>query len=126
MGSDLRRDDGVTSGDMSIVWYQQARAATDPDTERRLLSDLADYNGYKFQGQEAPVAIVSMTASSHGDVPRGMGFLLSRNRVNVAVSRAQWRAVVIRSEELTSFMSSSVEGVLELGAFIGLCRDGAP
>ncbi|MEX5255092.1 TM0106 family RecB-like putative nuclease [Kocuria arenosa] len=76
----------------------------------------------KFQGQEAPVAIVSMTASSHGDVPRGMDFLLNRNRVNVAVSRAKWRAVLIRSKTLTSFMPSSAHGVLELGAFIGLCR----
>ncbi|MAO79092.1 MAG: nuclease [Nocardioides sp.] len=76
----------------------------------------------KFQGQEAPIAIVSMTASSHGDVPRGMDFLLSRNRVNVAVSRAKWRAVIIRSKSLTSYMPSSVRGVLELGAFIGLCQ----
>ncbi|WP_166139844.1 TM0106 family RecB-like putative nuclease [Nocardioides ochotonae] len=75
----------------------------------------------KFQGQEAPVALVSMTASSHGDVPRGMGFLLNRNRVNVAVSRAQWRAVVIRSTSLTSYMPSSAHGLLELGAFVGLC-----
>jgi superfamily I DNA and/or RNA helicase len=76
----------------------------------------------KFQGQEAPVAIVSTTASSYGDVPRGMGFLLNRNRVNVAVSRAKWRAILIRSEALTSFMPSSAHGVLELGAFIGLCQ----
>ncbi len=76
----------------------------------------------KFQGQEAPIAIVSTTASSHGDVPRGMEFLLSRNRVNVAVSRAKWRAVLIRSEALTSFMPRSAQGVLELGAFIGLCQ----
>jgi len=77
----------------------------------------------RFQGQEAPVAIVSMTASAHGDVPRGMGFLLNRNRVNVAVSRAQWRAILIRSSVLTSFMPTSVDGVLQLGAFIGLCDD---
>jgi superfamily I DNA and/or RNA helicase len=56
----------------------------------------------KFQGQEAPVAFISMTASSHGDVPRGMAFLLNRNRVNVAVSRAKWRAVIVRSVALTS------------------------
>ncbi len=80
----------------------------------------------KFQGQEAPIAIVSMTASSHGDVPRGMGFLLNRNRINVAVSRAQWKAIVIRSGSLTSYMPSNVDGVLELGAFIGLCSLGPP
>ena len=44
----------------------------------------------KFPGQEAHVPFISMTASSHGDVPRGMAFLLNRNRVNVAVSRAMW------------------------------------
>jgi uncharacterized protein len=81
----------------------------------------------KFQGQESPVAIVSMTASSQGDVPRGMGFLLSRNRVNVALSRAKWRAVLIRSRALTAYMPNSVDGVLELGGFIGLCQsDGTP
>ncbi|WEV78815.1 TM0106 family RecB-like putative nuclease [Janibacter cremeus] len=79
----------------------------------------------KFQGQEAPVVLVSMAASSHGDVPRGMGFLLSRNRVNVAVSRAKWRAVIVRSDAFTAFMPSSVQGLLELGAFIGLCRPDA-
>jgi hypothetical protein len=76
----------------------------------------------KFQGQEAPVAFISMTASSHGDVPRGMAFLLNRNRVNVAVSRAKWRAVIVRSAALTSYMPSSPAELLELGAFIGLCE----
>lgn len=75
----------------------------------------------KFQGREAPVVLMSMTASSHGDVPRGMGFLLSRNRVNVAISRAQWKAFLIRSEILTAFMPTTPDGLLELGAFIGLC-----
>ncbi len=79
----------------------------------------------KFQGQEAAVAIVSLAASSRGDVPRGMGFLLSRNRLNVAVSRAQWRAIVIRSAALTAFMPTAADGVLELGAFIGLCDGGS-
>lgn len=74
----------------------------------------------KFQGQEAPVVIVSMTASSHSDVPRGMDFLLNRNRVNVAISRAQWKAIVVRATALTSFMPSSTQGLLELGGFIGL------
>ena len=78
----------------------------------------------KFQGQEAPVTILSMTASSQGDVPRGMGFLLSRNRINVAISRAQWKAYVLRSPVLTSYMPSSAMEVLDLGAFIGLGRKG--
>jgi len=78
----------------------------------------------KFQGQQAPVVLVSMTASSQQEVPRGIGFLLNRNRVNVAVSRAQWLAIVVRSESLTRYMPPTVSGLLELGAFIGLCESG--
>lgn len=75
-----------------------------------------------FQGQEAPIVIVSMAASSHEEVPRGMDFLLNRNRINVAISRAQWRAVVIRSRTLTSFLPNSTTGVMELGAFLRLAE----
>ncbi|GAA1117889.1 TM0106 family RecB-like putative nuclease [Arthrobacter flavus] len=75
----------------------------------------------RFQGQEAPVVIVSMACSSAAEAPRGIGFLLNRNRINVAVSRGQWRAVVIRSPELTHHLPSRPEQLEELGAFIGLC-----
>ncbi|MFI0432693.1 MAG: TM0106 family RecB-like putative nuclease [Candidatus Nanopelagicales bacterium] len=75
----------------------------------------------KFQGQEAPVVIVSTTVSAAADAPRGMGFALSRNRVNVAVSRGQWQAVIVRSEALTDYLPASPDGLAELGAFIGLC-----
>jgi hypothetical protein len=51
----------------------------------------------KFQGQEAPVVLVSMACSAVSEAPRGAEFLLNRNRINVAVSRGQWRAVIIRS-----------------------------
>ena len=76
----------------------------------------------KFQGQEAPVVIVSMAASAAAEVPRGMDFLLSRNRINVAVSRGQWRAVVVRSPELTNYLPSHPEGLEQLGGFVALCQ----
>ena len=56
----------------------------------------------KFQGQEAPVVFFSMASSTGEDVTRGMGFLFSRNRLNVAVSRAQAHAVVVCSPRLLS------------------------
>ena len=49
----------------------------------------------KFQGQEAPVVIVSMCASEGHDSPRGLEFLMNPNRLNVALSRAQSLAVVV-------------------------------
>jgi uncharacterized protein len=54
----------------------------------------------KFQGQQAPVAIFSMTSSTPEDAPRGMDFLYSRNRLNVAVSRAQALAIIVASPAL--------------------------
>ena len=55
------------------------------------LSDVPVGTVDKFQGRQAPVVFVSMTASSIDDVPRGISFLLNRNRLNVAVSRAKYR-----------------------------------
>ncbi|MDQ4503079.1 TM0106 family RecB-like putative nuclease [Sinomonas sp. ASV322] len=75
----------------------------------------------RFQGQEAVVAIVSLACSDPGEAPRGMEFLINRNRINVAVSRAKWRAVVVRSPGLTVYLPSKPEALEELGAFIGLC-----
>jgi uncharacterized protein len=63
----------------------------------------------KFQGQEAPVVIVSMTASSAEDVPRGMEFLYSRNRLNVAVSRAKSLAIIVASPLLLEATCGKVE-----------------
>ena len=54
----------------------------------------------KFQGQEAPIVIYSMTSSSVLDAPRGMSFLFSRNRMNVATSRARCLAVLVGSPTL--------------------------
>lgn len=54
----------------------------------------------KFQGQEAPIAIYSMATSSYADAPRGMEFLYSANRFNVAISRAQCVAILIASPDV--------------------------
>ena len=54
----------------------------------------------KFQGQEAPVVLISMATSSGADLPRNLEFLYDRNRLNVAVSRAQCLAVVVASPAL--------------------------
>jgi predicted RecB family nuclease len=51
----------------------------------------------KFQGQEAPIVIYSMTTSSHADAPRGVEFLYSSNRLNVATSRAKCVCVLVGS-----------------------------
>jgi uncharacterized protein len=56
----------------------------------------------KFQGQQAPVVIYSLTTSSPEDAPRGMEFLYSLNRLNVATSRAKALAILVGSPKLFS------------------------
>jgi uncharacterized protein len=54
----------------------------------------------KFQGQEAPVVLVSIASSSAGEAPRGLGFVFDANRINVATSRAQCRVELVCSPRL--------------------------
>jgi uncharacterized protein len=63
----------------------------------------------KFQGREAPVVIVSLCASTLEEAPRGAEFLLSPNRLNVAVSRAEALAIVVGCPELMNLRCRSVE-----------------
>src|SRR5262249_53350899 len=54
----------------------------------------------KFQGQEAAIAIYSTATSSHADAPRGMEFLYSLNRLNVATSRAKCASILVGSPQI--------------------------
>ena len=56
----------------------------------------------KFQGQEAPIVIYSMTTSTPAEAPRGMEFLYSLNRLNVATSRAPGMCILVGSPALFS------------------------
>ena len=76
----------------------------------------------KFQGQEAPVVFVSMVTSSSEDLPRGIEFLLSPNRLNVAISRAQWACFILRSPHLSIMEPTSPDGMVMLGKFVTLCK----
>ena len=72
----------------------------------------------KFQGQEAPVCIVSMTTSSGDEIPRGVDFLFSLNRINVAVSRAQVLSLVFASPRLLEVPCANI---MEMRLVNSLC-----
>jgi predicted RecB family nuclease len=63
----------------------------------------------KFQGQEAEVVLISMVTSSDEDLPRNIEFLYSRNRLNVAISRARCLAIILASPKLLEIPCQSVE-----------------
>lgn len=122
---DEQRDDALAERDIIVVCPYNAHVAT--------VAEALDEAGFdavrvgtvdKFQGQEAVVAIVSLAASSPADVPRGMSFLLMKNRLNVGISRAQWAAFLVYSPALTEYLPTTPEGVAELSAFIRLVDGG--
>ena len=73
----------------------------------------------RFQGQQAPVVIYSMTSSGAEDAPRGMGFLYNPNRLNVATSRAQCACILVAARRLLEPECSSPE---QMRWANGVCR----
>ncbi|WP_066588442.1 TM0106 family RecB-like putative nuclease [Sphingomonas pruni] len=78
----------------------------------------------RFQGQEAPVCLVSMTTSSGEELPRDVAFLFSLNRINVAVSRAQASAVVFASPLLLETPCRTVPEMMLVNALCLLREHG--
>ena len=84
----------------------------------------------KFQGREAPVVFFTMTTSSSDDMPRGPEFLFSRNRLNVAVSRARCLVYLVCTDELLNSRASDLDEmrlISTLSAFVEYAADaGSP
>lgn len=76
----------------------------------------------KFQGQEAVVAVLSMTSSDAESIPRGLGFLFSRHRMNVAVSRARCLAIIVASPSLGDAYSDSIDDLPQLSFYARLTQ----
>lgn len=74
----------------------------------------------KFQGREAHIVIISLAASSADDAPRGLEFLLDRNRLNVALSRAKTNSYLVYSPELIRTRFKNVEDVKAISRLAGL------
>jgi hypothetical protein len=88
----------LTAHDILVVAPYNAQVTA---LRSRLGSDVQVGTVDKFQGAEAPIVIYSMTTSSADDAPRGLEFLYSLNRLNVATSRAQALVILVGNPELT-------------------------
>ncbi|HCK93314.1 MAG TPA: helicase, partial [Gammaproteobacteria bacterium] len=76
----------------------------------------------KFQGQEAPIVFLSMCTSNAADSPRGLEFLFDRNRLNVAVSRAQTLAIVVGHPNLQLTPVNSIDQMEAVNLFCALVQ----
>jgi len=85
---------------------------------QKLLPDARVGTVDKFQGQQAPVSIYTMATSRPQDAPRGLGFLFSLNRLNVATSRAKALAIVVASPALLAAVARTPD---QLRMANGLC-----
>lgn len=113
----------LTSDDFMVVapYNRQRRLIKKRLRERAGLERIGVGTVDKFQGKEAPVVFFSMTTSSGDLMVRGVDFLFSRNRLNVAISRARCLAYLICTEELLNTRARSVDDmrlIATLNAFV--------
>ena len=85
------KESTLTASDIKIITPYNAQV----QAIKQQLPNLEVGTVDKFQGQEAPVIIYSVATSSLDEAPRGMDFLFSPNRFNVAVSRARTRFIMV-------------------------------
>lgn len=148
--SGIEHDGSIQQSDEEVVRVQAVfhemlgRAYTDKNgkTENLALEDflfIAPYNAQvralqavlpdgarvgsvdKFQGQEAPVCILSLCSSFGEYGSRGLGFILDRNRINVAVSRAKCLAVIVADPRIAHSAAGSIGEMNLLNLFCKLC-----
>ena len=119
--SDGRPVGRVTEDDILVVapYNAQVRLLT-----RVLKSRVRVGTVDKFQGKEAAIVILSMCASQAETLPRGLAFLLSPNRLNVAISRAQSLAIVVGSPALARARASSLDEMRLLNLYARILLEG--
>ncbi|MBL8775341.1 MAG: ATP-binding protein [Acidimicrobiales bacterium] len=101
----------LTAADFMVMapYNDQVRLIRDRLEADRRTKGVAVGTVDKFQGREAAVVFFTMTTSSAEDMPRGPDFLFSRNRLNVAISRARCLAYLVCTEELLNSRARTVE-----------------
>ena len=99
----------LTAEDILIVAPYNFQAACIKEELKHHKARVASVD--KFQGQQAPVCILSLTASTIQDAPRGISFLFNKNRLNVALSRARCLSIIVGSQTLRDRRLSSIENM---------------
>ena len=111
----------MTQGDVIVVAPYNAQVECIARVLREAgLPDVEVGTVDRFQGREAAIAIYSATVSSLGLRPQAANFVLGRNRLNVAISRAQWAAYLVHSRKLADFHPRNTAEATALSRFLRL------
>jgi uncharacterized protein len=119
----------IASEQVKLVGASEVLVVAPYNAQVDLIRELLDAEGLKevavgtvdkFQGREAMVVIVSLAASSALDAPRGLDFLLDRNRLNVAISRAKANCYLVYSPRLTRSRFRDIEELKSISRINGL------
>lgn len=107
----------LTSDDFMVVapYNDQVHAILERLAAQPATADVLVGTVDKFQGREAAVVFFSMATSAGADIPRGVDFLFSRNRLNVAISRARCLAYLVCTDELLDTRARNVADMRLIG-----------
>ena len=112
----------ISSKDIMVVAPYNAQANNIRERLKKEYDDVRVGTIDLFQGQEAKVVLISMTTSDVESLPRHKDFFFSRNRLNVAISRAECVAIIIFNENLLLASASSIKEMKLMNSFCKLLK----
>ena len=112
----------ISSKDIMVVAPYNAQANNIRERLKKKNDDVRVGTIDLFQGQEAKVVLISMTTSDVESLPRHKDFFFSRNRLNVAISRAECVAIIIFNENLLLASASSIKEMKLMNSFCKLLK----
>lgn len=112
----------ISTKDIMVVAPYNAQANNIRERLKKKNDDVRVGTIDLFQGQEAKVVLISMTTSDVESLPRHKDFFFSRNRLNVAISRAECVAIIIFNENLLLASTSSIKEMKLMNSFCKLLK----
>ena len=112
----------ISAKDIMVVAPYNAQANNIRERLKKKYDDVRVGTIDLFQGQEAKVVLISMTTSDVDSLPRHKDFFFSRNRLNVAISRAECVAIIIFNEKLLLASTNSIEEMKLMNNFCQLLK----
>ena len=112
----------ISAKDIMVVAPYNAQANNIRERLKKKYDDVRVGTIDLFQGQEAKVVLISMTTSDVDSLPRHKDFFFSRNRLNVAISRAECVAIIIFNESLLLASANSIKEMKLMNSFCKLLK----